>query len=111
MAAVRYVERNPVRAGLVRRAEEYPWSSAGGHTGVRDDPVLSDEVPFRFEIADWRSWLAEPEDDEIVERLRQRTAKGLPCGSEAFIRHIERLLGRSLEDRSRGRPKKTKKQS
>jgi len=36
-AAVRYVERNPVRAGLVRRAEDYDWSSAAGHCSLKED--------------------------------------------------------------------------
>ena len=44
-AAVRYVEQNPVRAGLVTQAEAYPWSSAGAHCGLRLDPLLSSGFP------------------------------------------------------------------
>jgi len=40
-AAIRYVERNPVRAGTVTRAEDYPWSSAAAHSGKRPDEILS----------------------------------------------------------------------
>jgi putative transposase len=40
-AAVRYVERNPVRARMVRKAENYRWSSASAHCGLRTDPVLT----------------------------------------------------------------------
>jgi putative transposase len=43
---VRYVERNPVRAGMVRRAEDYPWSSAAARCGLRHDPMLSDDLPL-----------------------------------------------------------------
>ena len=38
-AAIRYVERNPVRAGVVAVAESYSWSSAAGHCGLRVDPA------------------------------------------------------------------------
>ncbi|MDK1022419.1 MAG: transposase, partial [Candidatus Hydrogenedentes bacterium] len=41
-AAVRYIEQNPVRAGIVDRAEDYPWSSAAAHCGRRSDAVLSE---------------------------------------------------------------------
>ena len=41
----RYVERNPVRAGLVARAEEHAWSSAAGHCGLRKDAVLAEDFP------------------------------------------------------------------
>ena len=41
-SAVRYVERNPVRAGLVQRAEQYPWSSAAVHCGRRPDKRLGE---------------------------------------------------------------------
>jgi REP-associated tyrosine transposase len=44
--AVRYTERNPVRAGIVERAEDYLWSSAAAHCGLRDDLLLSDECPL-----------------------------------------------------------------
>ena len=57
-AAIRYVERNPVRARIVSRAEDYPWSSASPHCGMRSDPLLS-PVPesLRLFIANWSDWL------------------------------------------------------
>jgi putative transposase len=51
--AVRYVERNPVRAGIVDRAQDYEWSSAAAHCGVRCDSLLPDEFPPGFWPADW----------------------------------------------------------
>jgi putative transposase len=58
-AAVRYVECNPVRAGLLERAEHYPWSSAAAHCGLRADPVLSDpcELTERLGPQQWPHWL------------------------------------------------------
>ena len=42
---IRYVERNPVQAGMVRRAEDYPWSSAAAHCGLRSDSILESDFP------------------------------------------------------------------
>ncbi|MDD5730675.1 MAG: transposase [Candidatus Omnitrophica bacterium] len=57
-AAVRYVERNPVRAGLVKKAEDYVYSSARSHIYNTQDKVLSDNFMFQ-EIKDWASYLSE----------------------------------------------------
>jgi len=108
-AAMRYVERNPVRARMVRKAERYRWSSAAAHCGLRHDPVLSDKSAWRrqFEsIGDWSAWLAEGDEPERLEILRRNVEKGLPCGSETFIRRLEKMTGRALQYRPRGRPKK-----
>ena len=106
--AVRYVERNPVRAGIVGRAEAYPWSSAAPHCGLRADPVLSPDLPLLGAVDDWPAWLEAPDDAvslEQLEILRRRTHTGLPCGNQSFVKRVARLVGRPLEDRSRGRPK------
>jgi len=55
-ACLRYVELNPVRAGLVERPEEWPWSSARGHLELGSDR-LTDPAPARARIADWRAFL------------------------------------------------------
>jgi putative transposase len=107
-AAVRYVERNPARAGLVERAEEYVWSSAAGHCGLRADGVLSKEFPPAGVIPDWAAWLHEGEDDESVEQIRQYTRTGRPCGSTSFISQLENLLDRVLRPRKPGRKPKAK---
>ena len=108
-AAIGYVERNPVRAKLVRKAERYPWSSAAGHCGLRSDGVITAKSYWQKQfvaIGDWSSWLAEGEDPEQRETLRRHIEKGLPCGKASFIRKLERLAGRSLEFRAQGRPRK-----
>jgi len=104
--AVRYVERNPVRAGLVQVAEAYPWSSAPAHCGLRTDPVLSPDLPLRDTVEDWVAWLRGPEDEEAITRLRRRTGSGIPCGSDAFVGQMEELLGHRFMERGRGRPRK-----
>lgn len=108
-AAVRYVERNPVRAGMVKRAEDYAWSSAAGHCRLKEDSVLTTKRAWKAQIAsieNWSSWLAEGDDLEQLDMLRRNTDKGLPCGPEKFIRRLERRVGRDLRYRPRGRPKK-----
>jgi len=108
-AAMRYVERNPVRAKMVRKAENYRWSSAAAHCRVREDEVLTKKPIWRkqFEaIGDWSAWLAEGDAPEQLEIMRRHTEKGLPCGSEKFIRKLETLVGRALHYRPQGRPRK-----
>jgi len=109
-AAIRYVERNPVRAGLVARSEEYPWSSAAAHCGLRPDPVLS-PLPAGMAVttADWSSWLAEGDDPDMLSRLRVSTRTGRPAGDKSFVAKLESLLSRALQPRPVGRPPKEPK--
>jgi putative transposase len=107
-AALRYVERNPVRARVVRKAENYAWSSARGHCGLETNMLLSTKSKLRDQFEDiknWSQWLAAPDDEEQLLVLRRNALMGLPCGSEKFIRKIERLTGRSQHYRPQGRPK------
>lgn len=104
--AIRYVERNPVRAGLVGCAEDFGWSSASAHCGLRNDPVLSPDLPLLTQVKDWAEWLREPDDGTGVTTLRSRTESGLPCGDRGFVAHISELTGRSFEARRPGRPRK-----
>ncbi len=108
-AAVRYVEQNPLRAGMVKRAEEYPWSSAAGHCGLREDPLLSGNLESTGRVGDWSAWLGEAEDREVVRRIKAKTQTGRPCGGERFVARLEELLGRTLAPKPRGRPPKTPK--
>lgn len=107
-AALRYVERNPVRARLVRKAENYRWSSAAAHCGAREDPLLSMRAAWRRRLeafGDWSAYLASGDDADHLARLRAHIQRGLPCGSEAFIRRLERESGRALTARPPGRPR------
>ena len=104
IAAIRYVLRNPVRAGIVRKAWAYPWSSARWLAGrIPDDPLVED-LPILQEIDDWQALLSHdtPEDD----MLRRHTRTGRPLGSESFLTHVENLTGRSLRPRKAGRKRK-----
>lgn len=107
-AAIRYVERNPIRVKMVRKAERYPWSSAAAHCGLKDDPVLTTKRRWQRQeekIDDWSAWLAEGDDTVRLETMRAHTERGLPCGSGRFIKKLERMVGRQLVYRPQGRPK------
>lgn len=106
-AAVRYVERNAVRAGIVDKSEEYRWSSAQAHCGRREDGLLDRRFPPEGAVDDWSTWLLDEQDD-YVERLRRSTHVGRPCGSDRFIRRLENRLNRSLRPQKRGRKPKNK---
>lgn len=108
-AAIRYVERNPVRAGMVRKAEDYRWSSAGAHCGLRPGEILTGKSSWRRQFAgigDWSAWLGEADEADKLDVLRRHADKGLACGSEKFILKLEEQTGRALHYRPRGRPRK-----
>ncbi|MGH7024526.1 MAG: transposase [Caulobacteraceae bacterium] len=101
MAAARYVELNPVRARLVSRARDWPWSSARAHLEGRDDGLVS-VAPLLALAPDWSDLLGQglAEDDHAALRAGERT--GRPMGSPAFVAALERRLGRPLAKRKPG---------
>lgn len=112
LACMRYIERNPVRAGMVQQAEAYPWSSARHHLGLGVDPLITDHAlfwalgntPFEREAA-YRRLLEEPPLDE-AERFGRLLGRGKPLGDAPFVSRIGRETGRLLGPRKRGRPSK-----
>jgi putative transposase len=107
-SAVRYVERNPVRARLVGQAAQYRWSSAPAHVLGAPDPLLSPQRPYPGLVADWREWLQGPEQPGVTERLRRSTKTGRPCGDASFVAILEQKLGRILRPLKRGPKAKPK---
>ena len=84
IAAMHYVERNPIEAGLAQRADEYPWSSARAHiTGARD-PLLSPH-PLQDTIRDWGAFLATPQEEAVTRHLEQQLRTGRPHGPPSFL--------------------------
>lgn len=105
-AAVRYVLRNPVRAGVVEKPEEYIWSSARWHVGmIPSDPLVKGPGPLA-EIDDWEGFLTS--DPEEIDVLREHTRTGRPYGGEMFVAAAERATGRVLRKRRPGRPRREK---
>jgi putative transposase len=104
-AAIRHIERNPVRAGIVPRAGDYLWSSATAHLARRDDPLVK-ASPALDVIADWEAFLGEPEKPEQIDDFRRHERTGRPMGGRAFIAEVEAFLGRDLTPHKAGRPPK-----
>jgi putative transposase len=103
-----YIERNPIRAGLVDIAEQFQWSSARVHATDYDDGVVA-MGPWRdnYSAARWRETLRLGADEEALqERLRSATRTGRPFGSEDFLEEIEHNTSRALRPRQVGRPRK-----
>lgn len=107
-AAVRYIERNPVRAGLVTRAEMYGWSSARAHVRHEAHPLLT-PFPLLKAIPDWATYLGQKESQGEIEEFRLHERTGRPLGSEDFLARMEALTGRVLLPRPKGRPVKERK--
>jgi len=103
----KYIEQNPVRAAIVRTAEEWPWSSAQSHLQCKGNSVLS--APSWLtegERRDYRAFVSGSSEEEAV---RRATATGRPLGTSDFYIRLEELLGRRLRRSKGGRPRKETK--
>jgi len=109
LVAVRYVEMNPVRAGLAREAWDYEWSSASAHINGRDDGLV--EVSGLREVigSDWKEFLSAGLKDDELDVLRLHGRTGRPLGTESFVRKLERELSRVLRPRKPGPRRKEKR--
>jgi len=105
-AVARYVEQNPVRAGMVEKAEDYPYSSARAHVNGSKDAVLGEELFSNDRKADYTLLLRSDMPRKEIEHLRYVTKTGRPFGNEGFVVEMERKLERRLSQRQRGRPRK-----
>ncbi len=111
--AMCYVERNPVRAKMVRKAWRYPWSSAGAHVTGEDTAELLDLSEWRRkkDRDDWADHLAQPQDDQTVSGIRSSLRTGRPLGSDTFVSKVETFLNRRLRAAPVGRPRKARKKT
>jgi putative transposase len=100
LACARYVELNPVRAKLARRARDWRWSSARAHLGGRDDG-LATVRPLLDLVPDWPALLAEGLSPAEHTAIQSSERTGRPLGAPKFIARLEKRLGRSL---ARGKP-------
>jgi putative transposase len=101
LATVRYTELNPVRAGLCKQAEDWPWSSARAHL-IGCDDVVTTVQPMLDRIADWRRYLTECASDKELEGIRRCSSTGRPAGDTSFLTKMEALTGRELRKRKPG---------
>ena len=102
LAAVRYVELNPVRARLCQSAEDWPWSSTAAHLAGKDD-VLVRVRPMLDRVGNWRVYLNDAGQLPTLNVIRTHSRTGRPAGDNRFIDKLEALTGRSLKRKKPGR--------
>jgi putative transposase len=102
----RYIENNPVRAGIVKRPEEYPYSSAKAHILGKKDHLLKEPLFDKSELNEYRRFVRSKEDKKILEEIRKQTRLGKPLGDAGFLEILSEQLGHDLIFRQKGRPRK-----
>lgn len=99
LSAARYVERNPVLAGLVVRAEDWPWSSAAAHTAGRGDAVAEGEWLIEMTkgwVCTWGEYILKDDEKTFAPAMRRAENTGRPLGNEKFIKKLSTLMNRNL---------------
>ena len=104
IATARYIELNPVRAGIVKNAEDYKWSSCRAHIQGKDDILVKVRALLEI-IPDWQELLSTGLSEDDCKTIRRHERTGRLLGGENFIDHLERLTSRLLRKKKPG-PKK-----
>ncbi len=107
---LRYVERNPLRAGLVERAEDWPFSSLRWSLGTEPAPGWMDPSWLK-RPAGWLAAVNAQEDEAELSAVQRSLTRGTPFGQDAWVKKVAKLLGLESSLRPRGRPKKENKLS
>ena len=100
-AALRYVSLNPVRARLVKRAQDWRWASTRAHLAGKDDGLTA-LAPIRARFPRFADLLATEPDADMLARLRAAESIGRPLGDDGFLAMIERATRRRLRPGKRG---------
>jgi putative transposase len=106
LAVLRYIERNPLRAGLVRQAEQWRWSSLYRRLqGTAEERALLADSPVKLGRL-WCEYVNEPQTEAELAAIRRCLARGRPFGGDAWQAKVARQLDLEYTFRPRGRPKK-----
>lgn len=104
LTVLRYVERNPVGANVVRKAQRYSWSSAAEKVPGDDVPKLhKGPVPRGH---DWLDWVNTPLTEAELAAMQRSVERGTPYGTERWQKQTAKRLGLESSLRPRGRPRK-----
>jgi len=106
LAAFRYVALNPVKAGLVQRAGDWPWSSTPAHIACKSTPYVTVE-PALSRIDDFGAFVTgEAQGETQWAEVLKAELIGRPVGAKAWIQHLEEQLQRKFSPQRRGRKPK-----
>ena len=107
MACYRYIELNPVRAGMVSHPEKYPWSSYAANSGSRIDPLISAHPAFaQLSRREYAQMVQMGLEGKLLAGIREATNSGYPLASETFKADLSKRAGRRLIPARAGRPRK-----
>lgn len=95
LAAARYIEQNPVRAGLVMQPGEYPWSSAAAHLAGQNDELVKVR-PLLDLVLDWNEFIDAQVSKDMLGNFRKHEQTGRPLGDPEFVSNLEKQTGRRL---------------
>ncbi|HET6632673.1 MAG TPA: transposase [Rhodanobacteraceae bacterium] len=109
----RYIELNPVRAGMCARADDYRWSSVHANLERRSDKLVTPHPSFlslhheaALRAERYRAWLNESVSSDDLQRIRAHLNQERALGDPTFQAMVEKMLGKPASLRPRGRPKK-----
>ena len=102
LAAVRYVERNPVDAKLCAHPEDWKWSSAIAHIKGEDDGFVWVR-PMLDRVDRWSDYLSATGNSDESELIELHARTGRPLGSSDFVRRLETITGKDLAPKRPGR--------
>jgi putative transposase len=105
LTVLRYVERNPVRANLVRRAEQWLWSSARYWQAEEGRPSYLSIGPVPRPHP-WLEWVNQPLTEAELEALRRSVQRGTPFGGLGWVQRTAQRQHLETTLRPRGRPRK-----
>ena len=109
--AARYIERNPVRALMVKAPWDWRWSSALEHIGESKSDFDSMNLLSLIGMTppQWKRYVDSPEKDDFLQDIRKKTLTGRPLVSSDILSHLEIKFDRTLSESIVGRPKGSKK--
>jgi putative transposase len=105
LACTRYIEYNPVRAGLVKCPEDWKWSSAGAHMDETDDVLVKTSPLLEIVNTPWEAFLSSDIKESEIELFRKHERTGRPLGKTTFVKQLETILDRRLRPKKPGRKK------